>query len=50
MRLLIIVFGMTSVLALLAFGALSVIDVPVEQSEVVKIVSNDRFYNSGKNP
>ncbi|MCM2344812.1 MAG: hypothetical protein NDJ24_09660 [Alphaproteobacteria bacterium] len=50
MRLITIVFGMTSALILLAFTAISLVQVPVEQSKIVKIVSNERFYSSDKNP
>lgn len=47
MKLLGIVFGMTLVLAVVAFAAIAFIDVPVEQSEQTKTVSNERFYNNG---
>lgn len=45
-----IVFCLTLVLALVAFVAVAVVDVPVEQSQIVKTVSNDRFYNQGGTP
>jgi hypothetical protein len=47
MKFLSIVFGMTLILALVAFVAVAVMDVPVEQTEVSKTVSNERFYNKG---
>ena len=47
MKFLGILFGMTLFLAVVAFVAVAVIDVPVEQSQVTKTVSNDRFYNNG---
>ncbi len=42
-----IVFGLTLVLAVAVFVAISVIDVPVEQTEVTKTIPNDRIYNQG---
>ncbi|QQG35625.1 MAG: hypothetical protein HYS17_08865 [Micavibrio aeruginosavorus] len=50
MKIIAVITGMTALLAVLAFVSISLIDVPVEQSEVVKTVSNDRFYSSDKNP
>lgn len=40
-----IVFGMTLVLALVAFVAVAMMDVPVSQTEISKTVPNERFYN-----
>lgn len=50
MKIIAIIFGATTILAVLAFVGVSMINVPVEQSEVVKTVSNDRFFSSDKNP
>lgn len=41
------VFCLTLVLAAAAFVAISFIDVPVHQTEVVKTVPNERIYNQG---
>jgi len=50
MKFLGIVFCLTLVLALVGFVTVAMIDVPVEQSQIVKPVSNDRFYNQGGTP
>lgn len=42
-----LVFVLTLVLAAAAFVAISVIDVPVSQTEVTKTVPNERIYNQG---
>lgn len=47
MKFLGIAFGLTLILALVAFVAIAMIDVPVEQTQVSKVVSNDQFYNKG---
>lgn len=47
MKLLGIVFCMTLLLALVAFAAIAMMDVPVEQTQITKTVSNERFYNNG---
>ena len=46
MKLLGIVFCMTLLLALVAFTAIAMMDVPVEQTQITKTVSNERFYNN----
>lgn len=50
MKFLGIVFGIVVVLALVAFIAIAMIDVPVAQTEVSKTVPNDQFYNQGATP
>lgn len=42
-----IVFCLTLVLAAAAFVAISMMDVPVQQTEVIKTVPNERIYNQG---
>lgn len=47
MKFIAIVFCMTLILAVAAFVVIAFIDVPVEQTEITKTVSNERFYNNG---
>lgn len=47
MKFIAIVFCMTLVLAAAGFVAIAFIDVPVEQTEITKTVSNDQFYKNG---
>ncbi len=39
-----IVFGIALVLGVVGVTAIAMMDVPVEQSQVTKTVSNERFY------
>ena len=47
MKLLGIVFCMTLTLALVAFSAIAMMDVPVNQTQISKTVPNERFYSNG---
>lgn len=47
MKFIAIVSGLTVLLALAAFVAVAMIDVPVTQKQITRTISNDTFYNKG---